>query len=164
MVRPNVSQYVKSKETNEYPIPSFYFNVEVEGNDKGSKAKGSFTEVSGLTREIQTIDYRDGFTKSLVPRKIPGMPKFTNVTLKRGVFSQNLDFQNWLTSQKYNRIDRRTVTISLLDQDGNPLITWKLLKAYPVKIEGPTMKSDGSEVAMESMELVHEGFGVEHKN
>jgi len=162
MALPNALQYAKSKETKEYPVVAFYFAVTIGDETRENTAKGSFSEVSGLTQELQTIDYRDGFDKNLVQRKIPGMPKYSNVTLKRGIFHENLEFQEWLNGKQFNEVDRKVVTVALRDSEGQALITWKLNNAYPVKIEGPTLKSDGNEVAVESIELVHEGLTVEH--
>lgn len=90
------------------------------------------------------------------------MRKYANVTLKRGIFHSNEKFHEWLNEKKYNEISRKIVTIALNDEKGNALIQWTLSNAYPVKIDGPTMKSDSSEVAIESIELVHEGLKVEH--
>ena len=162
MALPDQLQYAKSKDTKEYPLPAFYFSVIIGDETRENTAKGSFTEVSGLTQEVQTLDYRDGFDKTTIPRKIPGMPKYSNVTLKRGVFHENLEFQKWVNDRQYNEIQRKLVTISLKDNEGQSLIVWKLSNAYPVKLEGPTMKSDSSEIAFESIELVHEGLTVEH--
>lgn len=159
---PDELNYAKSRDKKEYPIPAFYFNVTVGDETGDTTAKASFSEVAGLTSELQPIDYRDGFDPITVPRKIPGMRKFANVTLKRGVFHNNVKFQEWINEKEYNKISRKIVTIALNDQKGKTLIQWTLSNAYPVKIDGPTMKSDSSEVAIESIELVHEGLTVEH--
>ena len=163
MALPSKLQYAKSKDTKEYPLPSFFFVVSF-GESKGIENKASFTEVSGLTTEVQTVDYRDGLDKNTVPRKIPGMMKYSNVTLKRGVFHKSDEFYKWISEKKYNSIERKALVITLQGSDNQPLITWSLSNAYPVKVDGPSMKSDSSEVAVETIELVHEGITVKHEN
>lgn len=159
---PDELNYAKSKDTKEYPLPAFYFAVAI-GNETGeTTAKGSFTEVSGLTAEIQPIEYRDGFDPITVPRKIPGMRKYANVVLKRGVFYNNVKFQEWIDEKEYNKISRKVITISLMDSKGKTQVQWVLSNAYPIKIESPTFKADGNEVAIETIELVHEGLKVTH--
>lgn len=175
---PKIAGSIINRIGKEYPMPAFYYSVYIadDANESSSfekvkqfvasavgAANGSFTEVSGLTQEIQTIDYRDGMDKGTIPRRIPGMSKFSNVTLKRGVFYQRTEFQEWLDSKNYNTIDRKTVVIELKDPTGLTLISWNLSRAYPIKIDGPTLKADGNEVAIESMELVHEGLKVTHE-
>jgi phage tail-like protein len=186
--RPSVAATLAKRHAKEYPLPAFYYAVyiaddgkKMESPEKEKKILGisqpfksqkqpaglveaSFTEVSGLTQEIQSIDYRDGLDKVTVPRKIPGMSKFSNVTLKRGVFHQRQELQEWFNSKKYNTVDRRTVIVELKDPAGQTLISWTLSNAYPIKIDGPSLKSDGNEIAIESMELVHEGLTVKHEN
>jgi len=146
----------------QYPLSSFFYVVEIGDDPKKAVIGASFTEVAGLTQEIETIDYRDGFDLITVPRKIPGRKKYGNVTLTRGVFHHNVEFQEWVNSMIYNDIERKIVRVSLLDSAGLPVIQWILSNAYPIKIEGPSLKSEGNEIAFESIELVHEGIKVEH--
>ena len=68
----------------------------------------------------------------------------------------------WLSSVKMNTVERRDLTISLLDESHNPVMTWKVNRAFPVKVEGPQLKASGNEVAIESIELAHEGLEVEN--
>ena len=159
---PDELNYAKVKDNREYPLLAFYYAVTIGDDTDASVVKASFTEVSGLTAEIEPIEYRDGFDKVTVPRKVPGRTKYGNVTLKRGVFHKHLEFQDWVDSQQYNSIDLKVVTISLRNEEGEALIQWTLSNAYPVKIEGPSLKSDGNEVAVETIELVHEGLEVKH--
>jgi phage tail-like protein len=92
---------------------------------------------------------------------MPGIQKFNNITLKRGIFSGDNDFFKWVNTVKMNTIERRDITIKLLNEEHNPVMTWKVKQAFPVKFEGPSMKASGNEVAIESLELAHEGFTVE---
>ena len=119
-----------------------------------------FSEVTGLNIEVQPIEYRNGLTPDYSTIKMPGMQKFGNVTLKRGVFKGNNEFFDWYKTIKMNTVTRKTVKISLLDETGAPVMEWELRNAFPTKITAPDMKASGNEVAIESMELVHEGMNI----
>lgn len=140
----------------QYPLPVFHFRVEWGGTRIG------FSEVTGLTQENQAIEYRDGSFLEYSSIKMPGLRKFSNITLKRGVIKADNEFFKWLSTIKLNQVERRDLTISLLDESHNPVMTWKALNAFPVKVEGPQLKASGNEVAIESIELAHEGLSVEN--
>jgi phage tail-like protein len=141
----------------QYPLPVFHFRVEWGGTRIG------FSEVSGLTQENQAIEYRDGSFLEYSSIKMPGLRKFSNVTLKRGIVKADNDFFRWLSSIKLNQVERRDVTISLLNEEHNPVMVWKILRAFPVKVEGPGLKASGNEVAIESIELAHEGLELQNE-
>lgn len=138
-----------------YPLSLFHFQVEWGGSRIG------FTEVSGLTIELQTIDYREGNAQEYQVTKMPGIPQFSNITMKRGIAKSDDDFVKWIGTVRMNQIERRDLTISLLNEEHAPVVTWKVKEAFPSKVEGPTLNSTGNEVAIESVELVHEGLTVE---
>ena len=147
---------------SEYPLPIFHFQVEW-GGSKGTEV--GFAEVAGLTIENQLIEYRDGASKEYSSVKMPGIPKYSNITLKRGVVAADNEFFDWLNKIKLNKLaddDRRTITISLLNENHEPVMSWKATNAFPVKVEGPSLKSTGNEVAIESIELAHEGLTIEN--
>lgn len=139
-----------------YPLPVFHYEVDWGGTNLG------FSEVSGLTQETQAIEYRDGKTKEYQVIKMPGIPKFGNITLKRGMIKGDSDFKKWYDTIALNTVERRTVTIKLLDEEHNPAVTWTVKNAWPVKYEGPGLKATGNEVAIESIELAHEGLTIEY--
>lgn len=141
----------------EYPIPKFHFQVEWGG------AKIGFTEVSGLEVSTEVIEYRDGASKEYHKLKMPGMQKFSNVTLKRGTFKGDNDFFNWWNTVALNTIERRDVTISLLNESHEPVVVWKIKNAWPVKVQSTDLKADGNEVAIESIELAHEGLTIQNE-
>ena len=147
-----------SAQNNIWPLPKFYFQVDF-GDEMGSV---SFQEISGLDTETQPIEYRHGDSKEFSTIKMPGLVKSSNVTLKKGIFVNDNSFFNWYSEIKMNTIKRRTVTIKLLDEGGNPTMTWTLNNAWPTKISGTDLKSDGNEVAIETMELAHEGLTIEN--
>lgn len=141
---------------NEYPLSKFYFQVDWGGTQIG------FHEVSGLDIEVELIEYRQGASPEFSKMKMPGMKKFSNITLKRGSFSGDNEYYTWLNTIQLNSVERRSITISLLDEEGLPTITWKVNKAFPVKLMSTDLKSEGNEVAIESLEIAHEGLVIEN--
>lgn len=140
-----------------YPLPKFHFQVEWGGANIG------FTEVSGLDVESEVIEYRDGASPEYVKTKMPGMQKFGNITLKRGTFQGDNDFYNWWNTVALNTIERRDVTISLLNENHEPVVVWKVKNAWPSKVQSTDLKADGNEVAIESIELAHEGLVIQNE-
>ena len=141
--------------TSKMPMPVFYFKVQFGADDV------TFSEVSGLTMENQVIEYRGGDDPVLSAAKMPGIPKFANISLKRGMMKSDNSFFNWFNTTALNEIERRDLSISMLNPDGDPVVTWKVTRAWPVKVEGPGLKAAGNEVAIETIELAHEGLKVE---
>lgn len=135
-----------------YPLPAFHFKVEWGGQNVG------FSEASGLTQEVQLIEYRDGNSPEYSTIKMPGLHKFNNITLKRGIMKGDNEFFTWLNTVKLNTIERRNLTISLLNEEHEAVMVWTAVNAFPVKVEGPALKASGNEVAVESIELAHEGL------
>lgn len=140
-----------------YPLPVFHFRVEWGGKNIG------FSEASGLTQEVQLIEYRDGSSPDYSTIKMPGLKKFSNITLKRGISKGDNEFFGWLNTVKLNTIERRDLTISLLNENHEPVMVWKAHNAFPVKVEGPGLKASGNEVAIESIELAHEGLVLQNE-
>jgi len=141
----------------QYPLPVFHFTVEWGG------ARAGFSEVAGLTQENQAIEYRDGSFPEYSSIKMPGLRKFTNVTLKRGVVKGDNQFFKWLSTVKLNTVERRDLIVSLLNEEHQPVMVWKVMRAFPVKVEGPGLKATGNEVAIESIELAHEGLELQNE-
>ncbi|MBK6731301.1 MAG: phage tail protein [Bacteroidetes bacterium] len=135
-----------------FPLSSYHFTVEWGGTRIG------FTEVSGLDIEFTPIKYRDGASKEEITTSVPGLKKFSNIILKRGITTDDNEFFEWLETKLNNLIDKRDIIIKLLDEQHNPVVTWKAEGAYPVKYSGPILRATGNEVAMEQLELAHEGL------
>ena len=140
---------------NNWPLPKFYFMV-----DWGSHSNIPFQEVSGLNIEAQPITYRHGNSPVFSEINMPGIVKNSNVTMKKGVFANDNSFWDWYNKIKMNTIERQNVVIKLLDEAGNPTMTWTLNNAWPTKISSTDLKSDGNEVAVESIEIMHEGLTI----
>lgn len=139
-----------------YPMPKFHFQVEWGGTKIG------FTEVTGLDVETEVIEYRVGSSPEYSKTKMPGMQKYGNLTLKRGTFQGDNEFFVWWNSVKLNTIERRDITIKLLNENHEPVVTWKVKNAWPTKVQSTDLKADGNEVAIESIEVVHEGLTIQN--
>jgi phage tail-like protein len=146
-----------SKENAIWPLPSFSFQV-----TWGSQQKIPFQEVSGLDAETQVIEYRHSNSKAYSTIKMPGIAKYTNVTLKKGIFVKDQEFWTWYSKIVMNTYPRVSVVIELLDENQAPTMTWSLLNAWPTKISGPSLKSDSNEVAIETLELAYEGLTIKN--
>jgi phage tail-like protein len=141
-----------SKQGPTWPMPKFRFEV-----DLGTELKGvAFQEVSGMDVENQIIEYRNSNSPLFSPEKMPGLVKYSNVSMKRGVFVNDNSFWNWHAEIKMNTIKRRTVIIRLLDETGKVTMQWSLNNAWPTKISSTDLKSDGNEVAIDTLEIAYE--------
>lgn len=148
----------------DYPLPKFHFQVDWGGTQIG------FTEVSGLDVETEVVEYRHGASPEYHKTKQPGMTKYSNITLKRGTFRSDNEFFDWWKETKLfeegnssGSAYRRDLTISLLDENHEPVIVWKVKRAWPTKVQPTDLKADGNEVAIESIELVHEGLVIQNE-
>ena len=139
---------------NNYPLPKFHFIVEWGGNKIG------FTEVTGLDMQVEAIEYREGSSKQYSKIKMPGLHKFSNITLKRGTFEGDTDYYKWINSINLNTAERRDIVIKLLNEKHEPVLTWRDVNAFPNKVQASDLKADGNEVAIESIEIAHEGLSI----
>lgn len=137
------------------PYRGFNFRVEI---DKTSVA--AFSEVSGLTAEGDPVEYRAGTDVANTVRKLVGLRKYANITLKRGYIQDNALWQ-WYQNIADGENDRRNGSIVLMDEAGHDVMRWNFENAWINKIEGPAFKASGNEVAIESAELCHEGLRLE---
>jgi phage tail-like protein len=141
---------------SEYPLPQFHFQVEWGGQRLG------FSEVSGLNIEVQVIEYREGISPEYSVVKMPGIKKYSNITLKRGIVPKDNEFFEWLNTASLNQVERRDLVISLLNENHEPVMVWKAKNAFPVKLDGPQLDATANEVAIETLELTHEGLTIEN--
>jgi phage tail-like protein len=137
-----------------YPLPKFHFQVQWGGIRIG------FTEVTGLDMQVEAIEYREGSSPEYSKIKMPGMHKFSNITLKRGTIQGDSDFYKWINTINLTVTERRDIIISLLNETHAPVMTWKAKNAFPIKVQASDLKSDGNEVAIETLELAHEGLNI----
>ncbi len=137
-----------------YPLPKFHFLVQWGGVRIG------FTEVTGLDMQVEAIEYREGSSPEYSKIKMPGMHKFSNITLKRGTIQGDSEFYKWINTISLTVSERRDIIISLLNETHVPVMTWKAKNAFPIKVQASDLKSDGNEVAIETLELAHEGLNI----
>ena len=139
---------------NNYPLAKFHIQVEW-GDDNLA-----FSECSGLHMETEPIEYRDGISMDLSKIKMPGMQKYSNLTLKRGTFKGQNTFYEWWNTTK-SAVERRDVIITLLNEEHSPVFKWTAINAWPLKVQSTDLKADGNEVAIETLEIAHEGIAIE---
>jgi phage tail-like protein len=135
------------------PLPRFNFRVEIDGI-----AVASFAEVSGLESETAVIDYRTG--DSRVTRKLPGLTKYANIVLRRGM-TLDLALWQWRKTVVEGRAERRNGSIVLSDEAGKDMLRINFFEGWPCKWEGPALNAKTSEVAIETLEIAHEGLEIE---
>jgi phage tail-like protein len=138
----------------DYPLPKFHFQVEWGGTRVG------FTEVTGLDVETETIEYREGASPEYRKIKMPGLQKNSNITLKRGTLAADNEFFQWWNTASLNTVQRRDLNVALLNENHDPVMVWQVKNAWPTKITSTDLKADGNEVAIESIELAHEGVKI----
>jgi len=142
------------------PYPGYNFEVVIAGvSDDGRAVRGSFAEVSGLEVVIDPIEYRTGSEDTTV-RKIPGLKKFTNIILKRGIIG-DLAFWNWLLEGMHGEVRRTDGQIILLDESRNEVIRWIFKRGWPCKWTGPGLNARNNEIAIETLEICHEGLSID---
>ncbi len=134
------------------PYGAFNFLVEIEGD-----SVAGFTEVSGLEYEVEPIEYRTGNAADASVRKIPGLRKYGNITLKRGV-TGDAAFWDWILQPLHGPIEKKTGRITLLDENREPAASWEFRSGWPCRYVGPHLVAGKSEVAIETIEICHEGL------
>jgi len=138
-----------------YPLTSYHFEVEWSGSRIG------FTEVTGLDHAVQMIPYREGSSPVYQPMLMPGQVQSGTVELKRGMMPADNEFFTWINTISLNDVERRDITIKLLNEQHEPVMVWKLRNAWPVSLRGPSLNASRSEIAIETLELAHEGLIVQ---
>lgn len=133
------------------PYRNFRFRVEVEGLEQAG-----FNEVSGFDASVDVIEYREG-NELTTPRKLPGLTKYGNITLKWGT-TDSVELYEWLQECVEGTIERKTITIIALDEEGNDVATWQVIEAWPVRYTAPSFNGLGAEIAVEMLEFAHEGL------
>jgi phage tail-like protein len=147
--------------TRDHPYGAFNFLVKLGDAGGEDEIVGGFSHVSGLDAEIEYADYRNGNDRQNAVRKIAGLTRVGDVTLKRGLIG-DLRLFAWLMATRDGAPDPRTVTITLLDEQRQPVCRWMLSRAQPKRWVGPALTAGQSgEVAMEELQLVAERIDFE---
>jgi phage tail-like protein len=133
------------------PYKSFNFRVEI-----GGVARAAFSEVGGLESETAVIEYRAGGEPTTV-RKLPGLTRYANIVLRRGI-TKDAELWNWRQTVVQGNVERRNGSIILLDDDGTEVVRWNFFHGWIAKWEGPSLNAHANEVAIETIEIAHEGL------
>lgn len=133
------------------PYRNFRFRVEIDGLEQAG-----FSEVSGFEATFDVIEYREG-NEVITPRKLPGLVKYGNISLKWGA-TESMELWEWILECIEGTVERKTMTIIALDEEGSDVATWQVIEAWPVKYTAPSFNGTGNEVAIELLELAHEGM------
>jgi phage tail-like protein len=137
--------------TRNDPFSQFRFLVDIQG-----VGQGAFSEVSGLDAETDPIEYRDG-NEDITVRKLPGLRKYTNITLKRG-FTTDLSIWDWRKQVMDGQTERKSGSIVLRNEAGEDVLRWNFREGWPCKLQGPPLNAKTNEVAIETLEICHEGL------
>lgn len=137
------------------PFRNYNFRLEID-----NLPVAAFSEAGGLTSDGDVVDYRTGVDIPLTARKLPGLRKFGPITLKRGVVKDS-SLWDWYRNIVTGNVDRRNGSVILMDEQRNDVLRWHFEGAWPNKIEGPSLKAAGNEVAVESIELIVEDIILE---
>jgi phage tail-like protein len=132
------------------PYGNFNFLVEIDGI-----ARAAFSDVSGFDTTIDVTEYREG-GENTTPRKLPGQAKYSNIVLKWGLTSDR-ELYDWMLQTVQGDIQRKNGSIVALDSAGNEVVRWNFRNAWPAKWDGPDYTAKGNDVAIETLELAHEG-------
>ena len=140
--------------------PYVAFNFLVAIDDVGDAGgMGAFSEVSGLEVEIPVIEYRNGAEDTTV-RKLPGLPKYSNITLKRGI-TGDVEFWRWILDTINGNVRRANGVITLLNESRDEVVRWRFRRGWPCRYSGPILGAEANEVAIETLEIAHEGLSLD---
>jgi phage tail-like protein len=137
------------------PFRDYNFRLEID-----NLPVAAFSEASGLTSDGDVVDYRTGVDVPLTARKLPGLRKSGPITLKRGVIKDS-SLWDWYRNIATGTADRRNGTVVLMDEQRQDVLRWHFENGWPNKIEGPSLKAAGNEVAVESIEIIIEDITLE---
>lgn len=133
------------------PYGSYNFMVEIDGI-----SRAGFRECSSLDSSQNPIEYREG-TDPLTVRKLPGLVSFSNITLRRGI-TDDKELWEWRKKAMDGKVERKNGSIVLLDDTGQEKLRWNFVNGWPSRWNGPEFNATGADVAIETLEIVHEGL------
>ena len=133
------------------PYRNFRYRVEVDGIQQGG-----FSEATVSDSTVDVIEYREG-EEDITVRKLPGLAKYGNLTLKWGV-TDSLDLYKWHKSVIDGKIERKPISVTVIDEEGNDTARWEFIEAWPTKYTAPSLTAKGNDVSIETLEIVHEGL------
>ena len=134
------------------PLGAFSFVVEIP-----NIGRAGFMEVWGLEFEAGVIEYREGNDPVSTVRKLPGITKYSNITLKSGL-TTDPSLWNWARQTVQGNVQRADIAIVMLNDQRQPVLRWIVRNAWVCKYQGPTLNAKGNEVAIETLQIAHEGL------
>ena len=137
------------------PYLNFNFLVEIEG-----ETAAGFSEADLPEGRVEAVAYREGSDRTSAARLLPGRVAYGPLVLRRGFAGDPALFQWWLAIAQGN-LDRRNVSVVLLDEQRQEVARWNLRRAWPTKWDGPALNARGNDVAIETLELAHEGIELD---
>lgn len=144
----------------EDPYGGYNFIVTINGvSDDGNAVKAGCSEVSGLETEVTPIEYRNG-NEDITVRKVPGLKKFTNLTLKRGM-TGDIAFWNWIRTAMKGQVQRAQGSIVMQNENQQEVLRWNFTRGWPCKFTGPGYNASNNETAFETIEICHEGLSMD---
>jgi phage tail-like protein len=142
-----------------HPYGNQHFLVDLGVGNAGPEA--AFCEVIIPGISIDVVEYRTGSSKETGVQKLPGLARYPDITLRRGILG-SLDLYSWINDVRNGASNAaRTVTIQLLSEDRTTVLTWKFLRAWPAKYSGPILDAKGTDIAIEELVLAYERLEME---
>jgi phage tail-like protein len=144
-----------------YPLPVYNYKVEIDG------VAVAFSEVSGLSISHETTTYKESPTASgqIGPTILymPAQRSGVNITLRKGLVRGDsiATLYNWISTIRINQIQKKDIYVRLMDEAGNAVVSWKVLNAFPTKLDAPSFDANSNDVAVESMELMADRVTIE---
>jgi phage tail-like protein len=134
------------------PYRNFRYRVEIDGI-----TQAGFSEATVPDTTVEPIDYREGNEPNPASvRKLTGLTKYGNVTLKWGI-TDSMDLYNWHKNVTLGKVERKNISVIVIDEEGNDKSRWNFVEAWPTKYDAPDLNAKGTDVSIETLEIVHEG-------
>lgn len=140
---------------NSYPLPKFSFRVTVSGEEMYC------TEVSGIEAAVEPIEWRHGAMLTATKLKMPGLVAYTNLTIKQGTVARDTALFQWFTANRFGTTERRDMTVSLLNEERDEVMTWSFADCFVVKYTASELNATGNEAAIKTAEIAYNSFTVE---
>ena len=134
------------------PYRVYNFRVEIDGIDRGG-----FRECTGLDSTQEPTEYREGTDRAITVRKLSGLVKYSNISLKWGL-SDDTDLWAWISSSTEGNTERRNGSIVLMNDRGEETARWNFREGWPTSWKGAAFNATSNEVAIETLEIAHEGL------
>lgn len=141
-----------------YPLPVYYYDVKIDDLDPIA-----FKEVSGLTIGYEDpITYKDGLSHKEGAKHMPGQRSAVDITMKKGIVRGDNKLFDWISKINLNTVVKKDILVSLMDESDSPVVSWKIMNAFPKKMEAPTFDATSNDVAIESLDFRADSLTIEY--